>query len=312
MCYGALQGAPNLLAYEGRLYNAQGVVVPDGSYNVTFRLYDVETALPAQAIWWQPKSVYVWKGVFHVLLGDAGASAPLDSLAWAANKTYWLGVQIEGDPAEMTPRQRIVSVPFSMKAADATTLAGHPVMDPASPQPNDIARLDATGKIAGSLLTTGSVPGQALADAAVTTAKVADNVITTAKIQDGAVTQAKGPELVRLYGRTPVGLGPNGTLPPVPPAESGMFLIQAGTNDVNLDSNSLARIYFPKPFPNGVLSIVCMNGDYGDGIPPAYCSIAFSTSMGQVTKEFFCVLMHYGKDLLPGWHMRVNWIAVGW
>jgi len=311
--YAALTGAPNLLSYEGKLYDAQGVVKPDGSYTVTFRIYDLPAAPTGQRIWEEQDQVYAWKGVFHTLLGD---STSLDSVPWASDKVYYLGIQVAGDP-EMTPRQQIVSVPFAMKAGDAAKLAGYPVMNPGSPQLNEkIVRLDTTGKISGSLLTTdASVPGTALRDGAVTTAKIADSAVATSKIQNGAVTAEKAPALIELFGHPVEGLGPNGTTPPIDPGQLGKFKLQAGSTPLTMDSNGIGYIQFPTAFEHGVVTVLATFGEYHpDILRGAYCSIALSPSTGAygVSNTGFHVAVTRSEGPYAGGSARVNWIAIGW
>lgn len=57
---------PQTMSFQGVLSNASGVVVPDGNYQLTFRLYDAPTG--GNLLWSEShSSVAVSKGVFNVI-----------------------------------------------------------------------------------------------------------------------------------------------------------------------------------------------------------------------------------------------------
>src|SRR3989304_5996740 len=119
---------PGVINVQGVLRDSAGVP-KNGMFTMTFRLYDAETG---GAMLWQEvlPDVPVVNGVFSAFAGSFTAIDP----AVVRNATsLWLGVTVQGDPAEM-PRQRLGSVPFAMKAefanlaSDAQALGG---VDPA-------------------------------------------------------------------------------------------------------------------------------------------------------------------------------------
>ena len=64
------------------------------------------------------------KGRYDVLLGAEHAEGvPMD--VFTSGEARWLGVQAQGQPGEQ-PRVLLVSVPYALKAADASTLGGLP------------------------------------------------------------------------------------------------------------------------------------------------------------------------------------------
>jgi hypothetical protein len=139
---------PPALQYQGRLTTPSGNPVPDGNYTLTFRLFDAETGgtqISTQTI----NNVPVRNGIIAILIG---LFTPAD---FSGNR--WLEVQIGNNPA-LTPRQRLVSVPYAFKA----------------------------GSVVDGVIVTNS-----LASNAVTTAKILDGTIGTADIADNAVTSAK-------------------------------------------------------------------------------------------------------------------------
>ncbi len=99
---------PHLVRYQGQAVDTQGVPL-EGPYNLTFRLYDAETA--GTVIWQETQAgVVLAGGHFSVLLGSVTSLASVD---WT--QPQWLGVQVNGEP-ELAPRQRITSVPLAITA----------------------------------------------------------------------------------------------------------------------------------------------------------------------------------------------------
>ena len=114
---------PHLLNYQGLLNDKDGNRVPDGTYHMTFSIYD--SAADGIQLWPEAQDVDVSGGLFNVLLGGVNP-IPLDVFQGGANR--WLGVKV-GSDAEMTPRQRIVSVAYAYVADDADTLDGNDSAD---------------------------------------------------------------------------------------------------------------------------------------------------------------------------------------
>jgi hypothetical protein len=99
---------PRTISYQGVLVDNNGVVVADGTYNASFRIYDAASA--GNLLWTEAQVVQVTSGRFNVILGS---SSSLDPLAF--DIPYWLGVQVESDP-EMTPRIELTSGAYSLNA----------------------------------------------------------------------------------------------------------------------------------------------------------------------------------------------------
>ena len=100
--------APRTFSYQGVLTNASGVVVPDGSYNMTFRIYNVVAG--GTHLWEEVLSVPVASGRFNVVLGK---TTSLDALPF--DVAYWLGVKV-GSDAEMSPRIELTGSPYALMA----------------------------------------------------------------------------------------------------------------------------------------------------------------------------------------------------
>jgi hypothetical protein len=104
-----------VLSYQGVLRDASGTPVPDGTYSITFGVYDVSAG--GTELWSETQSVTVTEGLLDALLG---ASSPLDL---AFDTDYWLGISVAGE-AELTPRVRLTAAPYAVRAAAADTVSG--------------------------------------------------------------------------------------------------------------------------------------------------------------------------------------------
>jgi len=110
----AFAAVPSLLNYQGVLRDAAGDIVPDGNFSVTFRIWDGETG--GTALWQEARLLTLQDGLFTVLLGSI---VPIpDTLFKSSDR--WIGLQV-GLDTEMTPRQRLVTVPFAWQALNANT-----------------------------------------------------------------------------------------------------------------------------------------------------------------------------------------------
>jgi hypothetical protein len=88
---------PRTLSYQGVLTDLSGNPKADGSYNISFSLYEQSTG--GTAIWTEAKSLALTKGLFSTALGDLTPFA--DSIKF--KQQYWLGITVGTDP-ELTPR----------------------------------------------------------------------------------------------------------------------------------------------------------------------------------------------------------------
>lgn len=110
--------APNIIGYHGVLASAVGDRV-SLSLPMTFRLYDSPNG--DVVLWEETHSEVVCEdGLFDVELGSVD---PLDAALFASGEELWLTLQVDTD-VEMTPRQRLVSVPFALHASNADTVGG--------------------------------------------------------------------------------------------------------------------------------------------------------------------------------------------
>ena len=102
-----MAAVPQTMSYQGVLKDSGGAVVPTGDYDLTFRLYNVETG--GTALWSETQTVTVTEGIFDVVLGFTTA------LDLGFESQYWLGVSVGAD-AEMLPRTMLTSAPYAHRA----------------------------------------------------------------------------------------------------------------------------------------------------------------------------------------------------
>lgn len=104
---------PRLINYQGRLTDTTNKPL-DGSYNLTFRIYDAETS--GNLLWEEIQpGIVIQKGIFSVLLGSAA------NLDLPFDKPYFLEIKV-GEEV-MAPRQRITSAAYAIKAENSERAA---------------------------------------------------------------------------------------------------------------------------------------------------------------------------------------------
>jgi hypothetical protein len=100
------QEVPEMINYQGRLLNADGAPVADGTYEITFSLYNAEQA----KLWDETLMVEVGAGLFSVTLGQVN---PLGEVIISNPPPLFLGIKIGTDP-ELEPRTPLASGPYSL------------------------------------------------------------------------------------------------------------------------------------------------------------------------------------------------------
>ncbi len=98
---------PQTMSYQGIIKDSSGTLVDDGTYGVTFKLYDAITG--GNNVWSEQHSVSIRNGIMSVVLGSV---SPLNI---TFDRQYWLGIAI-GENAEMTPRLQLTATPYSLTA----------------------------------------------------------------------------------------------------------------------------------------------------------------------------------------------------
>lgn len=128
----AAQSVPYKINFQGRLADSSGNILPDGSYNIKFRMYDAASAgtlkwTENRIITGTDNRVSVSNGLFNIQFGDLTALSPslfsgafplyleveLPTPATSTCATNGCAVFTEGP---MTPRQPLASSPYAISA----------------------------------------------------------------------------------------------------------------------------------------------------------------------------------------------------
>lgn len=105
---------PTTMNYQGLLTNSSGEPVPDGQYNVTFKIYDQTESV----IWQETQVVSTSGGLFVVELGANGS--PLTASVFEDSQRQ-LGITVESDP-ELSPRSTLTTVPYAFKTGSVQAI----------------------------------------------------------------------------------------------------------------------------------------------------------------------------------------------
>ena len=120
-CGTAAADVPQLLNYQGKLNDADGAPI-EGEVTVGFDFYDAEA--DGNPLYSEEQTVTCAKGVFTVLIGN-GSNPKGDFAGIYAGDSVWFEITVDpqGDAQVLTPRQRIASTVFALKAGTADGLA---------------------------------------------------------------------------------------------------------------------------------------------------------------------------------------------
>jgi hypothetical protein len=115
----AYAATSSTINFQARLLTAAGNIVPDGQYNVEFKLYNVSTS--GSALWTETRTstdkVRVVNGYLTVNLGSVTGFGAIN---W--DQDLWLTMNIGGTSVspswdgEMTPRLKLTAVPYAFTA----------------------------------------------------------------------------------------------------------------------------------------------------------------------------------------------------
>lgn len=123
--------------FQGRLADTAGIGVPDGTYNVEFKLHNdaaltggAQGACTGSCLWMETRTgaarVTVTRGLFSVQLGEVASLAAFNF----DQDPLYLSVRVGGTAAvpawdgEMTPRHRLGAAPQAIHADNAAKLGG--------------------------------------------------------------------------------------------------------------------------------------------------------------------------------------------
>lgn len=99
---------------QGRLTDADGIPVPDGTYRITFRLYDAVEG--GNLLCEDADDPFVTNGLFTALMGYCTTGD-------INGQELWLGIKVESDE-EMLPRQQIAPVPYARSLRPGARISG--------------------------------------------------------------------------------------------------------------------------------------------------------------------------------------------
>jgi hypothetical protein len=140
---------PQMIAYQGLITDNTGAPVADGTYSLTFRIYDAEVG--GAELWSETQpSVAVSGGLFGVFLGS------VTPLTLGFDVPCWLEVQVESETPQ-APRIRLTNVPYSYTAMNADHVDGYDA--DATPTANTLLPLDASGQFPESAIPGGAGGG---------------------------------------------------------------------------------------------------------------------------------------------------------
>jgi hypothetical protein len=197
---GAASTVPTLLSYQGSVTDSAGVAIGNTAAvnrTVLFKLYS--SSAGGTPIWAESQVVTISGGAFSVLIGNGtgisgltGPSSPaspvrsvVDIINSTANEGVYLGVSVSDGtaaaPAEISPRQRLVSAAYAARATVAETVAAGGITTAAI----------ADGQITAQKLGSGIVDHSKIATSAVQSNSILDGTIVAADIAAGAITSDK-------------------------------------------------------------------------------------------------------------------------
>ncbi len=101
---------PGTMNYQGLLTDSTGNPVSDGSYSVTFRIYDEINVVR----WEEAHQITTKDGLFSVRLGSNGSTLTADIFD---HPDRWLGITI-GTDQEIVPRTQLNTVPYAFKTGN--------------------------------------------------------------------------------------------------------------------------------------------------------------------------------------------------
>ena len=100
---------PKIISYQGKVTDSGGTPIPDGSYQMSFRIMDAATG--GTEVWSSGvHPVVISGGIFDILLGET----PHPPIELPFDVDYWLSVTIESE--EQSPRQRLASSGYAYMA----------------------------------------------------------------------------------------------------------------------------------------------------------------------------------------------------
>ena len=125
-----LRAVPAEFSYQGVLRDASDAPMT-GNQTVQLRLYDVPTG--GAELWGRTYSVLLdTNGLFNIEVSDTtgtkidpASTATLDPIFARSNATVYVGLTVVGSAGEITPRQKLLPVPFAAVAGNVSRASGN-------------------------------------------------------------------------------------------------------------------------------------------------------------------------------------------
>ncbi len=188
---------PKQISYQGILTDALGQPKADGTYSLTFKLYNVPSE--GNNIWSETKTVSLKNGVFTTILGsDSALVLPFDT-------TYYLGISL-GTGGEYAPRIQLTSSGYAIRSivSDSAVSAYSSVVSGSS-NSAIVADSSRAAHFADSTkcaykavvsdsatfsITASTIPATAIAAGSIDSTKLAASSVGSSEIADGSIVTA--------------------------------------------------------------------------------------------------------------------------
>jgi hypothetical protein len=210
----ASTAVPALVPYSGIAIDAQGKPLGE-AVSVTFQVFKDEQG--GESLFTETQTLNLDRlGRYKAQLGATYPSG-IPLATFQSGEARWLEVQIAGQAPK--PRTLLTSVPYALKAGDATTLGGLPVsafaLSGDTSHPATAQSVQSAAAPAGTVTSVGS--GAGLTGGPITksgTLSIANGGVTNAMLHESTLTIKAGTGLagggsVSLGGSTTLSLGPN-------------------------------------------------------------------------------------------------------
>lgn len=102
------QAIPRQIDYQGVLKTSSGTIVPNGNYQLTFKIYNDPTG--GSPLWTETQVIAVANGIFAAHLGSI---TPITTVPF--DRIHFLGITVAADP-ELLPRTMLTPAPYSFMA----------------------------------------------------------------------------------------------------------------------------------------------------------------------------------------------------
>lgn len=109
---------PPLIQYQGRLLTAAGQPV-EGFHQLVFRLYPASDSVAAAYV--ETDTMTLVGGLVST---EIGGGLGWDPQVFFSGQQYWLGVSIDLDPQELSPRQQLLPVPYALGLVPGAVISG--------------------------------------------------------------------------------------------------------------------------------------------------------------------------------------------